>query len=345
MDLRWAYGSDQRLREENQDTFGVFRFGDVVVAVVCDGMGGHPGGRDASQIAVRTVHDTMAALDPTTPLRERLIEAVQRANATIFKVGRHTRRFGMGTTLVAAAVEGTQVQVAHVGDSRAYLLSDAGLKPLTRDHSIVNLLIDAELLPRSGAESHPDSHVLARSVGVDAQVEVEVLPSFELHIGERLVLSSDGVHGVLREPGLSALTIATVENVVDEALAAVRAQNGDDNATLVALGLAPTSPPSAVTAPPDVPIALLAAKTVPSDAAPTEASPERRLLPPQPIVAIPPTPMPPELRRSGPALRPPSPTSAPAPQAPTAPATPRLPWVLLAITVTAATAWWWIQAR
>ena len=122
LDHSWGYGSDQRLREENQDCFGVFDFPDYTLAVVCDGMGGHMGGAHASTLAVRTIHDAMRELSGK-PVEQALEEAIQRANLVIHEASRKNHRLnGMGTTVVAAVVSDNTAFLAHVGDSRAYLV-------------------------------------------------------------------------------------------------------------------------------------------------------------------------------------------------------------------------------
>ena len=100
MDHAWGYGSEQRLREENQDSFGVFDFGSYTLAIVCDGMGGHVGGAQASSLAVRTIHDTMRELSGSS-LAEALEEALKRTNLVIYEAARKNHRLmGMGTTAV-----------------------------------------------------------------------------------------------------------------------------------------------------------------------------------------------------------------------------------------------------
>ena len=169
MDHSWGYGSEQRLREENQDSFGVFEFPDYTVAVVCDGMGGHVGGAQASNLAVRTIHDVLSELQGR-PVQEALEEALQRTNLVIYEAARKNHRLmGMGTTAVVAAFTGDACYLAHVGDSRAYLLRRSQVQQLTRDHTMVNLFVDAELLSPEDAATHPEAHVLSRSLGVERE--------------------------------------------------------------------------------------------------------------------------------------------------------------------------------
>lgn len=235
MDHAWGYGSEQRLREENQDSFGVFDFDDYALAVVCDGMGGHVGGAQASSLAVRTIHSTLREL-AGQPLGQALDEALTRANLVIYEAARKNHRLmGMGTTVVVAAVQDGLAYVAHVGDSRAYLVRDGQATSLTRDHTMVNLFVDAELLTPEDAETHPEAHVLSRSLGVERQVEVEVSEPFELQPGDAIFLCSDGVHGVVTDWELANVDWGAPHAGVRHVLDIVSARDGDDNATAVAV--------------------------------------------------------------------------------------------------------------
>lgn len=237
MQAAWAYASEQREREENEDSFGLFQFGEVIVFVVCDGMGGHAGGRQASSLAVRTLHEQLGGLAAPSPkIPETLTEAVKAANVAIFEAARrHRHLIGMGTTVVMVAVHQGQAYTAHVGDSRAYLFRHKQAQQLTRDHTMVNLFVDAELLSPEEAASHPEAHVLARSMGVERAVEVEVGGPFPLEAGDALLVCSDGVHGVVSEEDMADLDWAQPQEAVRRIVWAVREREGDDNATLVAL--------------------------------------------------------------------------------------------------------------
>lgn len=247
----YGYRSEQRLRKENQDTFGVFEFPAFTLVVVCDGMGGHVGGRQASSLAVRTIHDELKAYTGTD-VRAALRRAIEAANRTIYETARKNYRLmGMGTTAVAAIVQGQTAHIAHVGDSRAYLLRDGQLRALTRDHTMVNLFVDAELLSPEDAATHPEAHVLSRSLGVERQVEVDLSEPLPIQLGDRLLLCSDGVHGVLGVPGLASIDWRNPQEGADAAADAVARSEGDDNATIVAYGLAISGSSAAATEPPD----------------------------------------------------------------------------------------------
>lgn len=245
----YGYRSDIRLRKENQDTLGVFEFALFKVIVVADGMGGHVGGRQASAIAVRTIHDEMARYE-SGDVRATLQRAIERANAAIHDAAHSNYRLmGMGTTVVAAVIHRETAHVAWVGDSRAYLVRDGAITPVTRDHTMVNLFVDAELLSPEDAATHPEAHVLSRSLGVERAIEIDLADAITLGADDRLILCTDGVHGALGHDGLYAIDWSDPLQAVDAALDAVISAEGDDNASLVVFGndtggkSAPATPP------------------------------------------------------------------------------------------------------
>ncbi len=250
MQRAFGYRSEQRKRSENQDSFGVFDFDGFTLAIVCDGMGGHVGGAQASSLAVRTVHDSIGDLPPGSDLSDALRSALERANQAIYEAARKNHRLmGMGTTAVAAILtDDGFVHIAHVGDSRAYLINEGQAVQVTRDHTMVNLFVDAELLTPEDAATHPEAHVLSRSLGVERQVEVELSDPIELADNDVVLLCSDGVHGVVTDWELGSIDWAAPEPGIDHIIDIVDAREGDDNATAlgVLIGDAPSMGPSPV---------------------------------------------------------------------------------------------------
>ena len=235
MDLAWGYGTDTRQRGENQDCHGVFQFSNCTLFVVCDGMGGHAGGAQASALAVRTIYDTIKEKEES-PIRTALAEAIRKANRTIYETGRKSHRLqGMGTTVVAAAVHDGVAHVAHVGDSRVLLVRQGKIEALTRDHTMVNMFVDHDLLSPEDAASHPEAHVLARSLGVERQVDIEFHEPIEMAEDDVLILCSDGVHGVVSEADMGALDWTNPQAGADTLLRLVADADGTDNATLVSV--------------------------------------------------------------------------------------------------------------
>ncbi len=235
MDHSWGYGTDQRLRDENQDCHGLFEFPDFTLAVVCDGMGGHVGGAQASALAVRTIYDVLSGID-TTDIPGALTKALEAANQAIYEAARKNHRLmGMGTTVVAAAVTDDMAYLAHVGDSRAYLVRGTQVRQITRDHTMVNLFVDAELLTPEDAATHPEAHVLSRSLGVERTVDVELSEPMPMEPDDVVFVCSDGVHVVVTDWELANVDWGAPHEGVQHVLNIVAAREGDDNASAVAV--------------------------------------------------------------------------------------------------------------
>ena len=186
-----------RKRDENQDYFGAYEntpYGDLWV--VCDGMGGASGGRTASVLAVEAVRETLLKPGQKDPVAV-LLDAIGHANSKVYERSQADPKLsGMGTTLVALLIQNGQAFVAHVGDSRVYLHRDGHLQRLTKDHTMVQEMLDEGLLTATQAEDHPDSHIITRSVGIGDQVKVDIdKEAFSVREGDRWVLCTDGLTG------------------------------------------------------------------------------------------------------------------------------------------------------
>ncbi|HEX8115223.1 MAG TPA: PP2C family serine/threonine-protein phosphatase, partial [Kofleriaceae bacterium] len=163
---------------------------------VLDGMGGANAGDVASQLARDAIRDFVHQRRTALPPRELLEAAIAAGSAAVFgESQRHRDRHGMGTTVVACLVADAQrVVIGHVGDSRAYLWRDGRLQALTRDHTIVEELVDRGLLSAEEAERHPYKNVLSRNLGARPETRADCL-ELELRPGDRLLLCSDGLYG------------------------------------------------------------------------------------------------------------------------------------------------------
>ena len=226
--LMWGARSDVGcVRSHNEDSYLV----QSPLFCVCDGMGGHAAGEVASSIAVETI----AKMAPKAADPALLGAAIEAANAAIIEAAVNgLGKPGMGCTATAAYIEGTQLAIAHVGDSRAYLLHEGTLIRVTRDHSYVEELVDAGEITADEARVHPNRSVITRALGSDPLMYAD---HFQLNIeeGDRLILCSDGLSSMIPDGDIE--TIATqsstaqicTDNLVDAALAA----GGSDNVTVV----------------------------------------------------------------------------------------------------------------
>jgi PPM family protein phosphatase len=190
-----------RERAENQDYFGAYEdtpYGDLWI--VCDGMGGAAGGRIASVIAVEAVREVMMTPGQKDEVSA-LLAAVASANEKVFRRAQADPTLeGMGTTLVALLLHRGKAFVAHVGDSRAYLIRDGSLQQVTRDHTMVQEMLDDGVLTREQARTHPDGHIITRSVGIAPLVKVDVdLSDSEVAPEDRWILCTDGLTGMVSD--------------------------------------------------------------------------------------------------------------------------------------------------
>jgi serine/threonine protein phosphatase PrpC len=225
------------VRTENQDRISRFRSPLGEVFAVADGMGGHLDGGRAAEAAIAVLEEHLGRLEADAPVGEALQCAVDAANGELRQLSEPAGSPGtsrMGATLVLALLRGPQAFVAHAGDSRAYLLRGGALEPLTRDHTLVQQMVDHQVLSEEEARNHPDAGVVTRALGQRETIQLEVAEPFELQSGDRLLLCSDGLCGYVDDAAIaSALAEATdaqeaTDRLIDLALAA----GGEDNVSV-----------------------------------------------------------------------------------------------------------------
>ena len=233
-----------KVRTTNEDSMIV----DVMrgLFVVLDGMGGANAGDIASQMARDAIAEFVLHRRSTMPMRALLEGAIQAGCATVFAAAQANReRHGMGTTCVACLmVDASHVLVGHVGDSRAYLLRGGRLQTLTRDHTIVEELVDRGLLSPEDAERHPYKNVLSRNLGARAEARVDLV-EVELKPGDRLLLCSDGLYGYASAEGIQYILGSgdAPDHVARDLIDLALRGGGGDNVTAIVLE-APAAAPS-----------------------------------------------------------------------------------------------------
>ncbi|NPC92528.1 Stp1/IreP family PP2C-type Ser/Thr phosphatase [Bacillus sp. WMMC1349] len=235
-----------KIRQHNEDDAGIFtKTGELVLAVVCDGMGGHLAGDVASKMAVSTLRDIweQAEMIPSTPADSEawLIEQIAAVNQ---KLHDHSRTYqecqGMGTTVVSALYTGKSLTVAHIGDSRCYLLHENSFTQLTEDHSLVNELVKTGSISKEDAQHHPRKNVLTKALGTEPTVTVEAR-SFEVEPGDQILLCSDGLTNKIDDLKLKDVlqSSISIENTAEQLVQMANDNGGDDNITVVLLELPP----------------------------------------------------------------------------------------------------------
>ena len=230
-----------KVRANNEDALLVGEGRDETLFVVADGIGGFEAGEVASRIAV----DVLRELEPGASFEA----AIREANRRILAVGRGDERLsGMGTTIVATRFGGTReeplAEIAHVGDSRAYLLRGGSLQPLTEDHSLVAELVRSGDLTRDQAAEHPQKNLITRALGAEEEVEVDtvVLP---VEAGDRLLLCSDGLTDMVPEANIGEILADSPDDPEKPARTLVSAAldaGGSDNVTVVVVDVKQEAP-------------------------------------------------------------------------------------------------------
>ena len=228
-----------QVRQANEDSCDTFAREDGTrLLVVADGMGGHRGGATASSTTVATIAEIFDAEASARP-SDMLGRAIEAANARVFEMAQQDPELeGMGTTVVAFHLDARgRGTVAHVGDSRAYRYRNGRLEPLTTDHSVVAEMQRRGLLSADEAAVHPRRNEILRSVGVLPDVEVEVA-DVDVHPGDRFVLCSDGLSGVVTDDEIAAVVQAeSPEGAVDTLIRMANERGGPDNITVQILSI------------------------------------------------------------------------------------------------------------
>lgn len=238
MELTGAAGTHVGLvRPENEDSHLCAH----PMYAVADGLGGHAAGEVASALVVERLAKVSLSGDETLDQAcAALSQAVREANEQIHRsANEDPDRAGMGTTVTAAVAVGSHLCLAHVGDSRGYLLRDGQLRRVTEDHTPVQRAVRAGVLTEADAQRHPSRHVLAQAVGLDGDVDVDT-PTVELTAGDRVMLCTDGLTDPLPDPQLQRLLgdFATPGEAVDGLITAALHRGGPDNVTVLVIDVA-----------------------------------------------------------------------------------------------------------
>jgi PPM family protein phosphatase len=224
---QWYASDVGRQRQGNEDNF----FVRAPLFVVADGMGGAQAGEVASEISVQSFDDEL----PNGSRAEALVHVIEQANKRIHERARSDDSLrGMGTTTTAAYVDDDEVIIAHVGDSRAYLLRGGELIRLTKDHSLVGELVARGKLTEEQAEQHPQRSVITRALGPEASVQVDI-DIFPAKAGDLFLLCSDGLTSMVHEPQLRPLfeESDSLETLGKRLIDAANAAGGRDNITVI----------------------------------------------------------------------------------------------------------------
>ena len=226
--LAWGSRSDVGLvRGHNEDSFLVL----APLFAVCDGMGGHAAGEVASSIAVSTIAEKAPAGADDVLLGV----AVEAGNtAVMLGAEQGVGKPGMGCTASCCLIEEGKMAIAHVGDSRIYLLRHGSLVRVTHDHSYVEELVDSGQITADEARTHPSRSIITRALGSDPDMYADHF-SLEVSNGDRVILCSDGLSSMIADSEIEALAVssATPQQAADNLVAAALTAGGLDNVTVV----------------------------------------------------------------------------------------------------------------
>jgi len=230
-----------RVRERNEDACFA---GDHVFAVA-DGLGGHRAGEVASDLALGSVR----ALDQTEPraAAKGVAEAVRKGNRAVHdRAETDDSLRGMGTTMTAVVISGNTAFIAHVGDSRCYLIRGGAITQLSRDHTLVARMVSEGRLTPEQAEAHPQRSVLTRALGADKEVDVDE-SRFSLIDGDRLLLCSDGLTGMLGDDEIRDFATggSDLDEICRRLIDAANERGGQDNITVVLIDVSDPAHPGA----------------------------------------------------------------------------------------------------
>ncbi len=221
-----------RIRKENEDRYLISAAKGLFA--VADGMGGHAGGQIASSIAVRTLEEEIPARPFDADPAELLENALLKANQLILERGKEEEYYGMGTTVTTAFIIDKTLHIAHIGDSRAYLLRRKDLSLLTQDHSLVNELFQQGSLTAQEALNHPQRNILTRALGTQSAPQLDVF-SCPLLPGDFLLLCTDGLYNMITDVEIQQelLTTGTLDDKVGVMVRLALERGGNDNVTVL----------------------------------------------------------------------------------------------------------------
>jgi len=224
-------------RAVNEDRCATIPTSEGLCYVVLDGMGGAEGGEFAAQLSVDSMHRSLSHGEHQEP-REALRLAIEDANRTIVLRRQNLKFKEMGTTIVGVLIEASSVAVAHVGDSRAYVVRGDTMEQLTVDHTYVQQLVDRNEISKEEALPHPQSHILTQCLGSSDNIQVDITehwiwPLKRGELTDFIVLCTDGLYSMVAEDEISSIVAALPpEKACEELVNVANARGGFDNITV-----------------------------------------------------------------------------------------------------------------
>ncbi len=223
-----------KARKINEDNFGSISGAFGILLIICDGMGGYKGGEIASQTAVKSIENHFEKLNGNYDPPQEIYNAFNSANNSIIQNANNDSTLSdMGSTVVLVLLKDGLVHYANLGDSRIYRIRQGKILQLTKDNSLVQQMIDSNIITENEAKTHPKKHVITKALGIDTDLEPEMYQPFKLQENDIIILCSDGLTEHVEE--VEILNIAGNNSVSDAAIKLVDLANergGSDNITI-----------------------------------------------------------------------------------------------------------------
>lgn len=224
------------VRKNNQDYTGYVEDDRKSLYIIADGMGGHNAGEVASKIAVETMLEFINSLDYFDELEKTLNDAISICNRRIFDVSNSDEALsGMGTTITACLIVKDKCVVANVGDSRCYVLQNNELIQVTKDHSLVQQLVDNGTITEAEAYSHPNKNIITRALGTNENVDVDTF-SIDINKTKKILLCTDGLSNVVKPTEmLDMINKYDNQKACEELVELSKAKGGRDNISVIVI--------------------------------------------------------------------------------------------------------------
>jgi len=223
-----------KAREINEDYFGTFSGSYGRLLIVCDGMGGHQGGEIASRLAVETIRNYFENLGTDFNPGEGIKNSIQKANEVIIEAANTEPELSeMGSTVVLVLIKDGYAYAANLGDSRIYKISNGEIQQISTDHSLVQQMVDSNVISPEEARTHPKKNIITKALGIDEIVEPELLEPFQLMVNDCLILCTDGLTNHVNDNEIREICISNdSQDAAEKLVDLANERGGTDNITV-----------------------------------------------------------------------------------------------------------------
>lgn len=222
------------VRENNEDSVGFYKDDIKEVYIVADGMGGHNAGEVASKLAVDVILNYISSLEQCNYTQELLFSAIDEANKKVYEKSKENPKLnGMGTTVTACLKYNNKMFVANVGDSSCYIIKKNVISKVTKDHSLVQQLIDNGSITEQEALNHPNKNIITRALGINSFVEIDIFKE-DIEDIEKVILCTDGLTNVVSDQEIKDIVLNNDNVIACEKLVELSKTNGSrDNISVI----------------------------------------------------------------------------------------------------------------